>query len=141
MLFLQQYNITPVPHLVTYLSKSSLAFSFLLLCIHAAPMSCGLQARRLEFRGGEALLQVLDQELSQLERYSHMAFTSRNGIAAVLERLATMHGSLRAAAVHLNALPLRCCALGADAEMLADAGVDDVLTPQEVCVSLPAPNR
>ncbi len=78
------------------------------------------------------MLQALDQELSHLERYSHLAFTSRNGIAAVLEQLATMHGSLQAAAAHLNALPLRCCALGADAEMLADAGVYNVLTPQEV---------
>ncbi|BDA45398.1 hypothetical protein COCOBI_07-1850 [Coccomyxa sp. Obi] len=76
-------------------------------------------------------MQALDQELSHLDRYSHLAFTSRNGIAAVLERLATMHGSLPAAAAHLNTLPLRCCALGADAEMLADAGVDNVLTPQE----------
>ena len=85
----------------------------------------------------EALLQALDQELLQLDRYSHLAFTSRNGIAAMLERLVVMHGGLQAAAMHLNALPLRCCALGADAELLADAGVDDVLTPLEVCTSVP----
>ena len=74
----------------------------------------------------------MDEELSRLQSYTHLAFTSRNGIQAVLERLAAAHGSLQEAAAHLNALPLRCCALGADAGMLAEAGVREVLTPQEV---------
>lgn len=43
-----------------------------------------------------------------------------------------MHGSVHAAAAHLNALPVRCCALGADSEVLAEAGVEDILTPAEV---------
>ena len=74
----------------------------------------------------------MDDELSRLQSYTHLDFTSRNGIQAVLTRLAAAHGSLLAAAAHLNALPLRCCALGSDAEMLAEAGVREVSTPQEV---------
>ncbi len=82
-------------------------------------------------------MQRLDDELASLDSYTHLAFTSRNGIQAVLERLASAHGSLQSATAHLNALPLRCAALGADAEMLAEAGVRDVLTPQEVFLLTP----
>jgi uroporphyrinogen-III synthase len=86
-------------------------------------------------------------QLQQLERYTHLAFTSRNGIQAVLERLAALKpgrdpgqipagpDGLAAAAARLNALQTRCCALGADAELLAQAGVEDVLTPEEVLYS------
>eukprot|EP00882_Tetradesmus_deserticola_P010386 GHRQ01010970.1.p1 GENE.GHRQ01010970.1~~GHRQ01010970.1.p1 ORF type:complete len:177 (+),score=37.96 GHRQ01010970.1:1282-1812(+) len=37
-------------------------------------------------------LQQLDDSLQQLGSYSHLAFTSRNGILAVVERLAELHG-------------------------------------------------
>ena len=32
----------------------------------------------------------------------------------------------------LNSSSIRCCALGADAELLYEAGVSNVLTPKEV---------
>ena len=34
----------------------------------------------------------LDEALLDLENFTHVAFTSRNGIQAVLQRLETLHG-------------------------------------------------
>lgn len=69
----------------------------------------------------------------RLSEYSHLAFTSRNGIQAVLERLAAQHqGSWAATADVLNKLPIHCCALGADAGLLQSAGVLEIITPEEV---------
>lgn len=87
-------------------------------------------------------MQELDAALAQLESFSHIAFTSRNGVHAVLARLAAMHnhggggggggGSLAAAAEALNTGDASVWALGADAGALRDAGVRDVHTPEEV---------
>ncbi len=86
-------------------------------------------------------MQEQDAALAKLESFSHIAFTSRNGVQAVLARLAAMHnhgggggggGSLAAAAEALNIGDTSVWALGADAGALQDAGVRDVHTPEEV---------
>ena len=60
--------------------------------------------------------QALDDQLLNLSAYTHVAFTSKNGIVAVLHRLEHLHGSGRAATEQLSRTS--CWALGADAELL-----------------------
>ena len=79
-----------------------------------------------------ALFQVLQETLQSLKQYTHVAFTSRNGIQAVLDALGASTCDNRAAAGLLNSPSIQCCALGADAELLYQAGVSNVLMPQEV---------
>ena len=79
-----------------------------------------------------ALPQVLLEALQSLEQYTHVAFTSRNGIQAVLDALAASGCDSSAVKRILNSQSVRCCALGADAELLYQAGVSNVLTPKEV---------
>lgn len=79
-----------------------------------------------------ALLQVLRKTLQSLDQYTHIAFTSRNGIRVVLDALEAMTSNSRAVGDVLSGGSTRCCALGADAELLQQAGVSNVLTPKEV---------
>ena len=72
---------------------------------------------------------ALDAELHQLSSYSHVAFTSKNGIYAVVSRLQQLYGSREAAADQLR--KAACWALGADAAMLRELGVE-ALTPPKV---------
>lgn len=67
-----------------------------------------------------------------LDQYTHLAFTSRNGIQAVLDTLQSSCSGAPAPGDFLSRHSIRCCALGADAELLQGAGVSDVLTPAEV---------
>ena len=79
--------------------------------------------------------QVLQMAAVDWERYTHIAFTSRNGINAFLDALEARYGSDQALAKLRNSSSRTTfCALGADAELLHSAGIMDVLTPQEVTV-------
>lgn len=71
----------------------------------------------------------LDGHLRQLPSFTHVAFTSKNGISAVMARLRQLHGSDEAAAEQLRGVS--CWALGADAEMLRGLGLE-VQTPPKV---------
>lgn len=75
------------------------------------------------------LLQVIRQ-LQELSQYDHIAFTSTNGIHAVMDLLARLHGSQGAA---LQDSKAQCWALGADADALRQLGLSHVQTPTEVC--------
>ena len=67
-----------------------------------------------------------------MDQYTHIAFTSRNGIQAVLDALGSSCVDGGTPGEILNSPSIRCCALGADAELLCEAGVSNVLTPKEV---------
>lgn len=73
----------------------------------------------------------MQDQLKDLSQFDHLAFTSRNGIHAVMHQLAALHGSIEAAVHALHAAQLQCWALGADAEVLKDMSVS-VKTPAEV---------
>lgn len=78
------------------------------------------------------VLVQLDAALANLRSYSHIAFTSRNGITTVLERLATLHdGDAAAAAAYVRGTGVRLCALGADGDVLQAAGLPVHLSPAE----------
>ena len=77
-------------------------------------------------------MQVLQEALQCLEQYTHIAFTSRNGIQAVLDALGASECGSNSQGRFLNSQNACCCALGADAELLYQAGVSQVLTPKEV---------
>ena len=77
--------------------------------------------------------QVLQKAAVDWERYTHIAFTSRNGIHAFLDALEAHYGSDQALTKLRNGSSRTTfCALGADAELLHSAGIIDVLAPQEV---------
>ena len=78
------------------------------------------------------MLQVLRETLQSLDQYTHIAFTSRNGIRVVLDALEASTSNSGAVGDVLSGGSTRCCALGADAELLQQAGVSNVLTPKEV---------
>ncbi|WIA22644.1 hypothetical protein OEZ86_009619 [Tetradesmus obliquus] len=75
--------------------------------------------------------QQLDHSLQQLESYSHLAFTSKNGILAVLERLAALHGGPEEAVQYVQQSGIKLCALGADGQVLRDAGLQVHVSPKE----------
>ncbi|KAF6261973.1 Uroporphyrinogen-III synthase HemD-domain-containing protein [Scenedesmus sp. NREL 46B-D3] len=76
-------------------------------------------------------LQQLDNSLQQLESYSHLAFTSKNGILAVLERLAALHGGPEKAVQYVKQSGIKLCALGADGQVLREAGLQVHVSPVE----------
>eukprot|EP00667_Euglena_gracilis_P016693 EG_transcript_17485 len=97
---------------------------------------------------GSSEAQQLDNALHRLlqGRYTHVAFTSRAGIEAILERLAALGPDLSpeprpattaadrpavlaAGAARLAGTNVRVWALGADAQALRVAGVPEVQTP------------
>ncbi|KAK9845437.1 hypothetical protein WJX81_006417 [Elliptochloris bilobata] len=71
-------------------------------------------------------LEELDAALADLGAFSDIAFTLRNGVEAVLERLAK-----QGAAPAASLARLKVWALGADAGALAAAGVAGICTPDE----------
>ena len=73
----------------------------------------------------------MQEQLQNLSQFDDLAFTSRNGIHAVMHQLAALHGSREGAVHALHAAPVQCWALGADAEVLRAMGVT-VQTPAEV---------
>ena len=75
------------------------------------------------------------KQLQELSQYDHIAFTSRNGIHAVMDLLARLHGSQATALQALQDSKLQCWALGADADALRQLGASHVQTPAEVCPS------
>ena len=77
----------------------------------------------------------VNKQLQALSQYSDIAFTSRNGIHAVMELLQGLHGSSAAALQALQTCKAQCWALGADAEALRQLGVHNVQTPTEVCAA------
>lgn len=79
----------------------------------------------------------VSKQLGNLSQYSDIAFTSRNGIHAVMELLQGLHGSHDAALHALQECRAQCWALGADAEALRSLGVQNVQTPPEVCTPPP----
>ncbi|KAL3147544.1 hypothetical protein ABBQ38_014597 [Trebouxia sp. C0009 RCD-2024] len=76
-------------------------------------------------------LSAVSKQLGNLSQYSDIAFTSRNGIHAVMELLQGLHGSHDAALHALQECRAQCWALGADAEALRSLGVQNVQTPPE----------
>lgn len=74
----------------------------------------------------------MNEELQSLTRYDHIAFTSGNGIQAVMQRLEGLNGSRQAALQALQDSKVQRWALGADAEVLKQFGVQTVQTPTEV---------
>lgn len=82
-----------------------------------------------------AMIQVLQKAALEWDRYTHIAFTSRNGIQAFLDALGACHGLDEVLARLRNGGSRTVyCALGADAELLHSVGIIDVLIPQEVRV-------
>lgn len=67
--------------------------------------------------------------LSDLSQFTHIAFSSKNGINAVLHELEHLHGT--SAKSVLQESGARLCALGADALALEQAGYDVHVKPQE----------
>eukprot|EP00878_Enallax_costatus_P010631 GHUV01011106.1.p1 GENE.GHUV01011106.1~~GHUV01011106.1.p1 ORF type:complete len:197 (+),score=44.33 GHUV01011106.1:127-717(+) len=76
-------------------------------------------------------MQQLDEAIQQLDHYTHLAFTSKNGIIAVLERLEALHGGREAAAAHVRKSCIKLCALGADGRVLQEAGLQVDASPSE----------
>ncbi|DBA78383.1 TPA: hypothetical protein ACH3X2_007890 [Trebouxia sp. C0005] len=72
-----------------------------------------------------------DEQMQNLSQYDHIAFTSRNGIHAVMQRLEELQGSPQAALQALSDGKVQCWALGADAQLLSAYGVQSVQTPAE----------
>ena len=79
----------------------------------------------------------VNQQLRDLSQYSDIAFTSKNGIHAVMKLLQGLHGSPDAALKALQTCKAQCWALGADAEALRQLGVHSVQTPAEVRLTSP----
>lgn len=75
-------------------------------------------------------LAKLDATLTQLSTYSHLLFTSKNGISAFLSRLEQVSGSQDRAVELLKSSGMKIYALGADADVLRAAGIT-ALTPKE----------
>jgi uroporphyrinogen-III synthase len=74
-------------------------------------------------------IKVLDAALDGLSNFSHIAFTSKNGIRAVLNHLEAKHGELGAQFVEQSGV--RVCALGADSLVLEAAGYKVHIMPEE----------
>ncbi len=81
---------------------------------------------------GMSVLLQFDEQMQSLSQYDHIAFTSRNGIHAVMQRLEELQGSTQAALQALHDSQVQCWALGADAQLLRSYGVRSVQTPAEV---------
>eukprot|EP00803_Ostreobium_quekettii_P008293 evm.model.scf_988.2 EVM.evm.TU.scf_988.2 scf_988:33365-36781(+) len=73
----------------------------------------------------------LDGYLAELETFSHIAFTSKNGIRAVLQRLSVMHGGIEQAVHVIRTSGTRLCALGVDGDELRAAGMEVHVEPEE----------
>mmetsp|Transcript_16947 Transcript_16947/g.23406 ORF Transcript_16947/g.23406 Transcript_16947/m.23406 type:complete len:351 (+) Transcript_16947:77-1129(+) len=73
----------------------------------------------------------LDRELLHLDEYTHVAFTSRNGIAAVLSRLKHVYKGAEEAQAAVTASGVKFCALGRDGQALTDAAFPCHITPTE----------
>ena len=71
----------------------------------------------------------LRQALGELSGFSHIAFTSKNGINAVLHELENLYGASAKSAVDESGVKL--CALGADAQALEAAGYPVHVVPHE----------
>jgi uroporphyrinogen-III synthase len=67
--------------------------------------------------------------LEDLESHTHIAFTSKNGIYAVLHELERLQGD--AAQQYVRDSGVQLCALGADAHVLEAAGYEVHVTPAE----------
>ena len=78
------------------------------------------------------VLLQFDDQMRGLSQYDHIAFTSRNGIHAVMQRLEELQGSTQAALQALQESKVQCWALGADAQLLRSYGAQSVQTPTEV---------
>lgn len=72
---------------------------------------------------------ALDSALApdSLRNYTHVAFTSKNGVQAVLAALGRHHGDAHSAAEALRATGVRLCALGADAHVRCALGSNTLL--------------
>lgn len=71
----------------------------------------------------------LDTALRSLNSYTHLAFTSRNGILAVFQRLDELFGDEGPEV--LKSSGVRLCALGADGDLLKRLGLDLHISPLE----------
>lgn len=72
--------------------------------------------------------------MEKLNRFSHVAFTSKNGISAVVERLQDLTQTQENLVKYVNDSNVKLCALGADATELERYGLKADITPAEVCV-------
>jgi len=73
----------------------------------------------------------LDAALLQLSEYTHVAYTSRNGINAVLQRLELLHDGAERAQEAVSRSGARFCALGKDGAALLEAGYPCDVLPTE----------
>ena len=73
-----------------------------------------------------------DRQLKILFQFDHVVFTSKQGIFAVFQKLTELYGSDEAALKALLDSKTYCWALGSDADVLRQLGVQSVQTPMEV---------
>ena len=74
---------------------------------------------------------ALTTALEGLADHTHLAFTSKNGIHAVLQTLEAIHGGPEAARDAVVASGVRICALGADALVLEGARYPVHVRPED----------
>ena len=60
----------------------------------------------------------MDDALEKLHQFSHIAFTSRNGIQMVMRQWAKHFADAQTLAAHIRSHKVQICALGADSEAL-----------------------
>ncbi|GBF89716.1 uroporphyrinogen-III synthase [Raphidocelis subcapitata] len=77
----------------------------------------------------------LDSALERLHEFDYLAFTSKNGIHAVMGRLEKTKGGRDAAVRHVRGSGARLCALGADGAVLGDYGLRVDVSPPEASTS------
>ncbi|KAI8476767.1 MAG: tetrapyrrole biosynthesis, uroporphyrinogen III synthase [Monoraphidium minutum] len=101
----------------------------LLITAGAAPVWLpGIEITRLS--GGQC--GELDAALGSLSSFDLLAFTSKNGIYAVMGRLQALRGGPEAAVAHMRESGVKLCALGADGKVLRrEFGLEVTVSPPE----------
>ena len=70
--------------------------------------------------------------LERLSEFSHIAFTSKNGIDAILQRLEDRFPSSEDLVAYIHKCDIQICALGADAEQLKNYNLHADILPEDV---------
>ncbi|GMH40178.1 hypothetical protein BSKO_08082 [Bryopsis sp. KO-2023] len=73
----------------------------------------------------------LDGILTSLKDFTHLAFTSKNGIHAVMDQLVVKQGGFDQAVKFIQSSKIKLCALGADALVLQSMGLVADVQPKE----------
>eukprot|EP00210_Caulerpa_lentillifera_P001446 g1388.t1 len=79
----------------------------------------------------KAELPNIDNALEKLDQFSHVAFTSKNGISAVIERLQHLKHTQEDLVKYVHDSNVKLCALGADSEELEKHGMTADIKPVE----------